>query len=157
MHLDIETSRHKPYISCSMTTFRFESVLFGCMIGVGCDYVLHFSCAYHHGPEGNKDCKEDRTLHALVHLGPSVLGSAFTTGSTGAMMLFAENLYMYKFGMMLTLTVLHSVIGSFVLFVVLCDCFGSSKCNEELALRDNVHVAVSRFKSFLLKGCSKSV
>ena len=82
-------------------SFRFESILFSVMIGIGCDYSLHIGHAYTTLP-GNVG-KEKRTHHALMTLGPSVLGSAFTTSSTAIVMLFAENLFIYKFGVMLIL------------------------------------------------------
>ena len=63
---------------------RFESILFSILIGVGVDFVLHFAHAYtsHRGIVS----KEKRTLHALLRMGPSVLGSAFTTLSTALIM-----------------------------------------------------------------------
>ena len=64
-------------------------------------FTLHFGHAYTTLP-GNVG-KEKRTHHALMTLGPSVLGSAFTTSSTAIVMLFAENLFIYKFGVMLIL------------------------------------------------------
>ena len=81
-------------------SFRFESVLFSIMVGIGSDFTLHFG-PLHYIP-GNVG-KEKRTHHALISLGPSVLGSAFTTSSTAIVMLFAENLFIYKFGVMLIL------------------------------------------------------
>ncbi len=59
---------------------RFESILFGVLIGVGVDFVLHFAHAY--TSQRGIVSKEERTLHALLHMGPSVIGSAFTTMST---------------------------------------------------------------------------
>ena len=82
-------------------SFRFESVLFSILVGIGSDFTLHFGHAYTTLP-GNVG-KEKRTHHALISLGPSVLGSAFTTSSTAIVMLFAENLFIYKFGVMLIL------------------------------------------------------
>ena len=62
-----------------------------------------------------------------MEMGPSVMASAFTTLSTALMMLAAENLFIYKFAVMLILVVVHSSIGSFIIFLVLCDCLGPSE------------------------------
>lgn len=78
-----------------MNMFHNHSIL----IGIGCDFVLHFGHAYTSLP-GDVN-RESRTRHAVLHMGPSVLGSAFTTMSTALIMLFAENLFVYKFAMML--------------------------------------------------------
>ena len=59
-----------------LSSFRFESILFSILIGIGVDYVLHFGHAYSAIP--GIVCKEKRTHHALTSLGPSVIGSAFT-------------------------------------------------------------------------------
>ena len=65
-------------------------------------------------------------------MGEPVLASAITTLSTALIMLIAENEFINKFGVMLIMTVVHSSIGSFVVFLVLCDCFGPSltSCNR---------------------------
>eukprot|EP00584_Thalassiosira_punctigera_P004897 CAMPEP_0172529430 /NCGR_PEP_ID=MMETSP1067-20121228/3509_1 /TAXON_ID=265564 ORGANISM="Thalassiosira punctigera, Strain Tpunct2005C2" /NCGR_SAMPLE_ID=MMETSP1067 /ASSEMBLY_ACC=CAM_ASM_000444 /LENGTH=62 /DNA_ID=CAMNT_0013313477 /DNA_START=31 /DNA_END=215 /DNA_ORIENTATION=- len=51
--------------------------------------------------------------------------------STGIIMLFTTNLFSRKFALILAMTILHSAIGSFVVFLVLCDCIGpSSTCSR---------------------------
>ena len=67
-------------------------------------------------------------------MGEPVLASAITTLSTALIMLIAENKFIYKFGVMLIMTVVHSSIGSFVVFLVLCDCFGPLQLILEEAL-----------------------
>ena len=70
-------------------------------------------------------------------MGPSVMGSAVTTLSAAFIMLLAENSFSKKFAAMLVMTIVHSVVGSFVIFLVLCDCFGpNSTCFRNLADKD---------------------
>jgi len=103
----------------------FESVLFGVLIGVGCDFVLHFSHTYTMLPGVVR--RELRTRYALFEMGPSVLGSAATTMLTAIIMMFTEILFFRKFAIMLAMTIIHSTIGSFIVFLVLCDCFGPAE------------------------------
>ena len=63
-----------------------ESILLAILIGVSCDFVIHFSHAYSH-LKGHRS-REERTLHALLSMGPSVLAAAFTTFSAALVMLF---------------------------------------------------------------------
>ena len=113
----------------------FESILFALLIGIGCDFVLHFGHAYTMFP--GIVSKEHRTRRALLHMGPSVMGSAVTTLSAAFIMLLAENSFSKKFAAMLVMTIVHSVVGSFVIFLVLCDCFGpNSTCFRNLADKD---------------------
>lgn len=113
----------------------FESILFALLIGIGCDFVLHFGHAYTMFP--GIVSKEHRTRRALLHMGPSVMGSAVTTLSTAFIMLLAENSFSKKFAAMLIMTIVHSVIGSFIIFLVLCDCFGpNSTCFRNLLEKD---------------------
>eukprot|EP00985_Skeletonema_marinoi_P019404 scaffold11118_cov229-Skeletonema_marinoi.AAC.4 len=110
----------------------FESILLSISIGVGSDFVLHASHSYSMAPDSFVT-KEARTRYAVLHIGPSILGSAFTTLSAATFMLFAENQFSRKFGTILIITILHSMIGSFVVFFALCDCFGRSNhklCGE---------------------------
>jgi len=117
-------------VGLGWTLGLFESILFSLLIGIGCDFVLHFGHAYTMFP--GVVSKEQRTRRALFHMGPSVLGSAFTTISTAFIMLLTQNSFSRKFAMMLVMTIVHSVIGSFIIFLVLCDCFGpKSTCSNQ--------------------------
>lgn len=116
--------------------FSFESILLSISIGVGSDFVLHASHSYSMAPE-NCARREERTRYAVLHIGPPILGSAFTTLSTAIIMMFAENQFSRKFGTILIVTILQSIIGSFVVFFALCDCFGPSKNHNLCSGRQN--------------------
>ena len=74
-------------------------------------------------------------------MGEPVLASAITTLSTALIMLIAENKFIYKFGVMLIMMVVHSSVGSFVVFMVLCDCFGPSSTCKRRSRIFSAHVA----------------
>ena len=103
----------------------FESLLFGLLVGLGSDFILHFTHAYSMIP--GKVNKQLRMKHAILHMGPSVLGSAATTMSTAIVMLFCQIATLEKFATMMIMTMVHSLIGSFVIFSVLCSCFGPAE------------------------------
>ena len=103
----------------------FESLLFGLLVGLGSDFILHFTHAYSMLP--GKINKQLRMKHAILHMGPSVLGSAATTMSTAIIMLFCQIVTLEKFATMMIMTMVHSLIGSFVIFSVLCSCFGPAE------------------------------
>lgn len=111
-------------VSLGWSLGLFESILFSIVIGIGCDFVLHFGHAYTSLP--GTVSRGRRTRHALIHMGPSVLGSAFTTLTTALIMLSTFNTFSRKFATMLSLTIVHSTLGSFIVFLVLCDCIGPS-------------------------------
>jgi len=41
--------------------------------------------------------------------------------------IFTEITFFRKFAVILFMTILHSIIGCFVVFLVLCDCFGPAE------------------------------
>ena len=63
-----------------------ESICFAILIGISVDFVIHFSHAYVSLP-GNVP-KEERTLHAMIQMGPSILAAAVTTMAGALCMLF---------------------------------------------------------------------
>lgn len=102
-----------------------ESILFAILIGISVDFVVHFSHAY--AQLAGRCDRSIRTKHTLLSMGPSVLASAFTTFSTAVCMLFTVIVFFKKFAVVLSLTVLHATIGSFVIFIVMADCLGPSE------------------------------
>lgn len=103
----------------------FESILFAILVGLGSDFIMHFAHAYSMIP--GKANKQVRMKHAILHMGPSVLGSAATTLSTAIIMLFCKVATLEQFATMMVMTMVHSLIGSFVIFSVLCLCFGPAE------------------------------
>jgi predicted RND superfamily exporter protein len=102
-----------------------ESICFAILIGISCDFVIHFSHAYASLP-GNLH-RHARTKHALISMGPSILAAAFTTLAAATIMLFCVISFFVKFAIILFLTIVQATAGSFVVFLVLTDCFGPSQ------------------------------
>lgn len=101
-----------------------ESILFAILIGISCDFVIHFSHAYSH-LKGHRS-KEERTLYALLSMGPSILAGAFTTFGAALVMLFTVIVFFQKFAIVLFLTVIQSLVGSFVVFLTMTVSLGPS-------------------------------
>jgi hypothetical protein len=107
-------------------TFGFlEGVCFAILIGISCDFVIHFGHAYI--SFGGNHSREDRTKYATIHMGPSVLAAALTTFSAALVMIFCTLRFFTLFSQMLLLTMTHAIIGSFVVYLVLCDAFGPAE------------------------------
>jgi len=102
-----------------------ESILFAILIGISCDFVIHFGHAYTMY-SGNVN-RQHRSHFALTHMGPSILAAAFTTFMAAVVMIFTEITFFRKFAVILFMTILHSTIGCFIVFLVLCDCFGPAE------------------------------
>ena len=102
-----------------------ESVCFAILVGISCDFVIHFGHAYNHlkgsVPRGT------RTEYAVVHMGPSILAAAVTTFASAIVMLFCQVVFFTKFAMILLMTILHATVGSFVVYLVLSDLFGPAE------------------------------
>jgi len=73
-----------------------ESVCFAILVGISCDFVIHFGHAYIHF-KGDVDRRE-RTKYAVLHMGPSILAAAATTVSSALVMLFCKVVFFTKFG-----------------------------------------------------------
>merc|ERR1712029_596537 len=132
-----------------------ESILFAILIGISCDFVIHVGHAYTLY-SGNVS-RHNRSHFALTHMGPSILAAAFTTfmaavGMASSLLsllgirlireleeiasliiakyfaqYFTEITFFSKFAVMLFMTIVHSTIGCFVVFLVLCDCLGPAQ------------------------------
>jgi hypothetical protein len=102
-----------------------ESVCFAILVGISCDFIIHFGHAYIHY-EGAV-AKEVRTKYAVVHMGPSILAAAVTTFSASIVMMFCQVVFFTKFAMILMVTIFQATIGSFVIFITLNDTFGPSE------------------------------
>lgn len=63
-----------------------ESICFAILIGVSVDFVIHFTHSYSHFKGTHS--RSERTKHALIQMGPSILAAAFTTIAGALIMLF---------------------------------------------------------------------
>ncbi len=76
-----------------------ESICFAILIGISCDFVIHFGHAYIH--QSGYVSREIRSKFAIIHMGPSILAAAFTTISAFTIMLFCQIIAFPKFAMIL--------------------------------------------------------
>jgi len=112
-------------VALGWTLGFLESICFAILIGISCDFVIHFSHAYkHHTGELSRN---ERTKYALIHMGPSILAAAATTLTAAIVMLFCQVTFFTKFATILFMTILHAVIATFVIFLVLVDTLGPSQ------------------------------
>jgi hypothetical protein len=80
------TSVTATLVGLGWTLGFLESICFAILIGVSVDFVIHFCHAYS-SMKGEYN-RGERTKHALVTMGPSILAAAFTTIAAATIMLF---------------------------------------------------------------------
>jgi len=102
-----------------------ESVCFAILIGISCDFVIHFGHAYIH-PEGPKP-RQERSKFALLHMGPSILAASVTTIAAAVTMIFCIVTFFQKFALILLMTIIHATIGSFMIYLVFTTTIGPSE------------------------------
>lgn len=111
-------------VASGWTLGFLESICFAILIGISCDFVLHFCHAYAHLP-GNVS-REVRTQYALLRMGPSILAAAVTTIGAATIMLFTVVSFFQQFATILFFTIIQATVGSFVVFTAFADCIGPS-------------------------------
>ena len=121
----ILTSTTALLVASGWTLGFLESICFAILIGISCDFVLHFSHAYAYLP--GTVSRHERTKYALIRMGPSVLASAFTTICGAVLMIFCVISFFRKFAQILFYTILMATVGSFVVFLSLADSIGPSR------------------------------
>ena len=102
-----------------------ESICVSILIGISCDFVIHFTHAYS-ALRGDVD-RHTRTKHALIVMGPSILAAAFTTLAAASIMLFTTITFFVKFAVVLFFTIVQATVASFVVFIVIADVCGPSR------------------------------
>jgi 5-methyltetrahydrofolate--homocysteine methyltransferase len=118
------TSVTATLVALGWTLGFLEAILFAILIGISCDFIIHFSHAYAHA-EGKVD-RHTRTKFALLSMGPSILAAALTTFFAATCMMFTVITFFTKFGVVLFLTILQAVVGSFAVFLTITDTLGPS-------------------------------
>lgn len=108
-----------------LCTCSLEAICFAILIGISCDFVIHFSHAYASLP-GDVD-RHTRTKTAIISMGPSILAAAATTIAAAFIMLFTVITFFEKFAVILLTTIIQATIGSFVIFIAVADAIGPSQ------------------------------
>jgi len=118
------TSTTAMLVASGWTLGFLESVCFAILIGISCDFVIHFGHAYASLP-GCVD-RHVRTKRALIRMGPSILAAAFTTLCAAAIMFGTVIEFFQKFAVILFFSVLQATVASFVVYLTLSDTIGPS-------------------------------
>lgn len=108
--------------------YSIEGICFSILIGISCDFVIHFGHAYV-SPVGVLS-KSERSKFALIQMGPPVLSAAITTGSSAAVMLFTKITFFKRFGQVLIYTIVMATVGSFVVFLSFTNTLGPADPNR---------------------------
>jgi len=112
-------------VASGWTLGFLEAICFAILIGVSCDFVLHFGYSYA-SLKGDVD-RHERSKHALITMGPSILAGAFTTICAALIMLFCVITFFQRFATILFYTILQATVASFVFFLTLTDTIGPSQ------------------------------
>lgn len=125
-----------------------ESICFGILIGLSCDFVIHLCHAYVEMSPSGAAPRTERSERAICSIGPPILSSAATTFFTGLLLLACNILFFVQFGIVLVLTMIFATVGVFVVFLVLVDTLGpaqptylADKAAEKLACICPIDVA----------------
>jgi predicted RND superfamily exporter protein len=102
-----------------------ESVCFAILVGMSCDFVLHFGHAYS-SPPGTLS-RHERTKQALIRMGPSVIAAAVTTIGAAAVMMFTKIVFFQRFAVILFYSLMMGLVGSVFVFLVITDIFGPAE------------------------------
>jgi hypothetical protein len=90
-----------------------ESMDIAILIGISCDFVVHFSHSYCVCP---RDGRQERMTHALHTMGISVVAAALTTFLASAVLSLCTLTFFDKFGSFLCVTMAASVFLSIAFF-----------------------------------------
>jgi hypothetical protein len=107
-----------------------ESMDIAILIGISCDFVVHFSHSYCVCP---RDGQQERMTHSLYTMGISVTAAAVTTFLASAVLSLCTLTFFDKFGSFLCVTMLASLFLSIGFFQALLASFGPAK-PERLSL-----------------------
>ncbi|GAX18142.1 hypothetical protein FisN_25Hh124 [Fistulifera solaris] len=112
-------------VALGWTLGFIESICVSILIGISCDFVIHFTHAYSALP--GEASRHARTKSSLIVMGPSILAAAFTTLAAAAIMLFTTITFFVKFAVVLFFTIVQATVASFVVFIVVADVCGPSR------------------------------
>jgi len=109
-------------VSLGWTLGFLESICIAILIGISCDFVMHFSHAYSH-ITGSVP-RTERSKFTVIHMGPSILAAGITTVAASLLMLLCKVTFFTKFATILLMSITHATIGAFFVFLVLADVAG---------------------------------
>ena len=90
-----------------------ESINLVLVVGLAVDYVVHLAEGY---TRSLKKDRKGRTHDMLEEVGVSVLSGAITTMGAAALLLIAEIVFFFQFGLFIFCTILFSITYALLLF-----------------------------------------
>ena len=90
-----------------------ESLNLVLVVGLSVDYVVHLAEGYSRSAASTR---KERTRDMLEEVGISVLSGAVTTLGASALLLFAQIIFFYQFGIFMFFTILFSILYALILF-----------------------------------------
>jgi predicted RND superfamily exporter protein len=91
-----------------------EAICFAILIGLSCDFVLHMAHAYSSSTQATRDGKSH---DAISKMGPTIFAAAMTTTATGAVMFLCTITFFQRFGTILLLTMVYSIVIAVFFFL----------------------------------------
>ena len=98
-----------------------ESVALGASVGLSVDYVVHLSADYSHSPYNSK---HDKMKQAFGHMGISILSGSITTIGSALFLLFGDISVFFKFGVLISVTIVLSFCMAMFFFGALAHLLG---------------------------------
>ena len=98
-----------------------ESVATVIVIGFSVDYVVHLATHYVHSPFQSRNIKAKESISAM---GVSIFSGAITTLGSGIFLFGGTIVFFKKFGLVIVLTVILSLIYAFLYFMAFLHTFG---------------------------------
>ena len=121
------TSTTAMLVASGWTLGFLESVCFSILIGISCDFVIHFGHAYAFLKGQDEVTRHERTQHALIFMGPSILAAGFTTICGALVMIFTVISFFQRFATILFYTIIQATAASFIVFLTLTDTMGPNR------------------------------
>ena len=123
-------------VAIGWTLGFLEGICFSILIGLSVDFVIHLGVAYNEHAEKSVDAENDddesntreaRTKEAVAALGFPIISAAFTTLVSAVILFFAQITFFNKFGLIVMLSMVFSLLATFLMYVPMLDAIGPQR------------------------------
>ena len=124
-------------VAIGWTLGFLEGICFSILIGLSVDFVIHLGVAYNEHAEKSVDAENDddesnttresRTKEAVASLGFPIISAAFTTLVSAVILFFAQITFFNKFGLIVMLSMVFSLLATFLMYVPMLDAIGPQR------------------------------
>jgi len=121
-----------------------ECTGFAVVVGLSVDYALHLTHCIQEGASVGLQSRELRMRYGLTAIGGTIVAASVTTMACGLCMLWGLTSFVFKFGILIIITIVYSFLYTFGLFVSLMllvgpqDQVGPSGSREGRLESDNI-------------------